>query len=298
MAKIDSIKVNINKEEIKNKTKKTNKQPVKKETVNKQTKKQEKKSMSGAMGIAVVITVIIICGALFSWQKNISEKNVNQIREEARGMETFIQKKLSDFENKLKGIESENVELKTANEELENKAKLLTDAKKEFSSSELGLNFHYPALFGEISLTISDGRTGKIFRGSFSNNDKLSFGGVSQDFSRSATTTLINILDTYGFKKGFVKYYFKYVSEQAITDYEIEPLDVIKSKSSVALVDKNSFVFDQENESQIISLGENHLAGLVNLEGDTFGGVAFLNQDVENFSLIEFGAMMEMVEVK
>lgn len=298
MAKIDSIKVNVNKEEVKNKTKKTSKQPVKKETANKKIRKQEKKSMSGAMGIAVVIVVIIICGALFTWQKNISEKNVNQIREEVRSTETFIQKKLSDLENKLKGIESENVGLKTANEELENKAKLLADAKKEFNSSELGLSFNYPALFGEISLTISDGKTGKIFRGVFANNSKLSFGGVSQNFSRSATTTLINILDTYGFKKGFVKYYFKYVSEQAITDYEIEPLDVIKSKSSVVLVDKNSFVFDQENESQIISLGENHLAGLVNLEGDTFGGVAFLNQDVENFSLIEFGAMMEMVEIK
>ena len=116
MAKIDSIKVNVNKEEVKNKTKKTSKQPVKKQTANKKIKKQEKKSMPGAMGIAVVIVVIIIFGALFTWQKNVSEKNVNQIREEARGAETFIQKKLSDLENKFKGIESENVELKTANE--------------------------------------------------------------------------------------------------------------------------------------------------------------------------------------
>ena len=298
MAKIDSIKVNANKEEVKNKTKKTSKQPVKKETANKKIKKQEKKSMPGAMGIAVVIVVIIICGALFTWQKNVSEKNVNQIREEMRGTETFIQKKLSDLENKLKGIESENVELKTANEELEGKANLLAGAKKEFSSPELGISFNYPALFGEVSLTISDGKTGKIFRGIFSNNNKLSFGGVSQDFSRSATSTLINILDTSGFKKRLTGYYFKHVSEQAVADYKIEPLDVIKSKSSIVLVDKGSFVFDQENESQTISLGENDLAGLVNLAGGTFSGLAFLNQDVENFSLIEFGAMLELVEVK
>lgn len=298
MAKIDSIKVNANKEEVKNKTKKISKQPVKKETANKKIKKQEKKSMPGAMGIAVVIVVIIICGALFTWQKNVSEKNVNQIREEMRGTETFIQKKLSDLENKLKGIESENVELKTANEELEGKANLLAGAKKEFSSPELGISFNYPALFGEVSLTISDGKTGKIFRGIFSNNNKLSFGGVSQDFSRSATSTLINILDTSGFKKRLTGYYFKHVSEQAVADYKIEPLDVIKSKSSIVLVDKGSFVFDQENESQTISLGENDLAGLVNLAGGTFSGLAFLNQDVENFSLIEFGAMLELVEVK
>ena len=298
MAKIDSIKVNANKEEVKNKTKKTSKQPVKKETANKKIKKQEKKSMPGAMGIAVVIVVIIICGALFTWQKNVSEKNVNQIREEMRGTETFIQKKLSDLENKLKGIESENVELKTANEELEGKANLLAGAKKEFSSPELGISFNYPALFGEVSLTISDGKTGKIFRGIFSNNNKLSFGGVSQDFSRSATSTLINILDTSGFKKRLTGYYFKHVSEQAVTDYEIEPLDVIKSKSSIVLINKGSFVFDQENESQTIGLGENDLAGLVNLAGGTFSGLAFLNQDVENFSLIEFGAMLELVEVK
>ena len=250
MAKIDSIKVNANKEEVKNKTKKTSKQPVKKETANKKIKKQEKKSMPGAMGIAVVIVVIIICGALFTWQKNVSEKNVNQIREEVRGTETFIQKKLSDLENKLKGIESENVELKTANEELEGKANLLAGAKKEFSSPELGISFNYPALFGEVSLTISDGKTGKIFRGIFSNNNKLSFGGVSQNFSRPATSTLVNILDTSGFKKRLTGYYFKHVSEQAVTDYEIEPLDVIKSKSSIVLINKGSFALGQKTKAK------------------------------------------------
>lgn len=298
MAKINSTKVDANEEGAKNKKKTTKKSRAvaqEKNTAKKSAKISKKKDTLTFI-TPIIITALIVGGGIYLWQNSVSQKSINQAKDTTTD---FFQKKLSE-------IESENTELKTVNEELESKAKLLDDAKKQFISEELGIAFLYPAVFGDVSLTVSEGETGEIFRGNFSNNDKLSFGGVSQSFSRATTTALINVLDTYGFKKRWTGYYFKHVSEQAITDYKIEPLDVIKLKSSVVLVDKDSFDIDQENarldsarqESQVIGLGENHLAALVNLRSYTFGGIVFLNQDVDNFSLIEFGAMLETVEVK
>lgn len=87
------------------------------------------------------------------------------------------EKQIRDLEKEL---ETQNTNLKQKDLEL-----LKLTSKKElltFKNDELGFSFFYPAWFGEVSLDIRNGETGKLFYGSFE-NVSLEFGGTTKDFS-------------------------------------------------------------------------------------------------------------------
>ncbi len=241
--------------------------------------------------VMAVITVAAIVGiGIFVWQKEVIKKNVGEVKKEADSSKIDFENRLLNLKDKLAGIESENVELKTVNEELKEKAELLSGAKMEFFSPELRFAFEYPAILGEVNLSISDEEGGKKFTGRFSDNDKLIFGGVSADYGKSGATTPAAFIDALGFAKKKGKYYYRSPS----ADYEIQPANVIKLGGGEALiVDKNSFGDKEQNAG----IGED-IGALFNLNNKDFSGLVFLNQDLGRLSLIDFGAMLETVEVK
>jgi hypothetical protein len=241
--------------------------------------------------VMAVITVAAIVGiGIFVWQKEVIKKNVGEVKKEADSSKIDFENRLLNLKDKLTGVESENTELKTTNEELKEKAELLAIAKMEFSNSELGIAFEYPAILGEVNLSISDEEGGKKFIGRFSDNDKLIFGGVSADYGKSGTTTPAAFIDALGFAKKKGKYYYRSPS----ADYEIKPANIIKLGGGEALiVDKNSFGDKEQNAG----IGED-IGALLNLNNKDFSGLVFLNQDLGRLSLIDFGAMLETVEVR
>jgi len=281
MAKIDSIKVNINKEEVKNKKQTTKKPRASNNTkkASKKTLKKTGKSRAVPTMIAIIVTGLIVGGGIYSWQKNLSEKNINKAQEDAVSTKSFFEKKLSELENKLTEIESENTELKTKKEELEGKVKLLDEEKKEFISEELGFSFLYPAVFGQINVIMDSNVTGTKFIGKFSNNDKLVFGGISEDYKINRDSV---ITDTRGYKKSFTKYYFKTADNISIT---VEPIKVLKYGNGKAiLINADCFIVEQNEEVHPFGLEDGHLTAIINLDNDAYSGLAFWNKDVENFS--------------
>lgn len=246
--------------------------------------------------LAIVAASLIVGGIVYSWQKSTGEKKVNQAKQEADSIKIDFENRLSGLKDKLTGVESENNSLKTTNEDLKNKADLLAEAKMEYSSPELGINFEYPASFGEVKLTVSNGETGKAFKGVFSNNDKLFFGGVTADYSKTATSTEAEFTDTLGYEKKKNVYYYKYAAEKnKSVEYKINPVNAVKTKNGEALiVDKKSFAGAQEKPQ--INIGEN-IGAVVNLKKGGFTGMAFVDQDLGLFPLINFGAMLESIEV-
>ncbi|MBU4455427.1 hypothetical protein KJ586_02870, partial [Patescibacteria group bacterium] len=59
------------------------------------------------------------------------------------------------------------------------------------------------------------------------------------------------------------------------------------------IVDKNSFGDKEQNAG----IGED-IGALFNLNNKDFSGLVFLNQDLGRLSLIDFGAMLETMEIK
>lgn len=255
---------------------------------------KERKSFLSTL-IMIVATSLIVGGTVYTWQKNNVEKKVNQVKQETDSIKIDFENRLSGLKDKLSGVETENNSLKTTNDDLKAKVDLLADAKLNYTSPDLGVSFEYPASLGEVKLAISSGETGKVFKGEFSGNSKLFFGGVAADYSK-ATGTEAEFTDTLGYEKKKNVYYYEYAAEKnKPMQYKINPINIIKTKSGEALmVDKKSFVDAQEKPQ--ININEN-IGAIINIKKGGFTGMAFVNQDLGAFSLIDFGAMLESMDV-
>ncbi|PLX27450.1 hypothetical protein C0583_04015 [Candidatus Parcubacteria bacterium] len=249
----------------------------KSKTVDKQkdSKKNPKKERNILTTIiSAVVVSLIVGGVIYAWKTDEGKKKIDQLRSDAKAVRVGFEQDIDRLKNKLTGIETENEELKNTTKELEEQVKLLNGAKKDFVDPELGISFDYPATFGDVVLEMVDGKTGKKFKGTFSKNEKLVFGGVSSDYEPMATTTIVEFLETQGFYERRDNYYFIGIGE----DRESEDIEMIPSKGieyddNVALIIyKNSFVLDEGADGLPVNIGEN-IGALVNLEGDNFFGL-------------------------
>ncbi len=310
---MEEVKISVNKDREVRKSVKKRGRPKKiikkvstaKKTVASKDAKASKKVSSRKKGgffsslIIIIITAVVVGGAIYAWQSRNTEKSVNSIEKSARDARMDFDQRLKQLKNKLIGIESENQKLKNTTKELEEKAKLLEGAKRDFVDNELGISFEYPAIFGEVKLLISDGGDGKKFQGTFSKNKKLIFGGISPDFySPASTTDKISLLETQGYYKKRDKFYLQIAGAKNATDYEIIPTDKIElNKSLILLVDKKSFATSSKNNLLPIDIGEN-IAAIVNLEIGDFRGVSFINKDFSVLPLQNFKNLLNSIKIK
>jgi len=260
---------------------------------------KKKKHESGGLKqllVAVFITALIVGGGIYAWQKSSGTKIITNARKEALVTKMSFEERLANLKSKLTGVETENVELKERSEELTRRVELLNKAKIDFVDEELGLAFTYPALFGEIVITKTEIASGTKYLCTFTDNDKLIFGGVSTRFElpRSQATATLAVIDTLGFSKKWRGYYWLGPGER---EHEINPVEVIKLDGGEALlVDRNSFEIDSEEDELPVDIGEN-VAVVFNLDNKDFPGLAFLNQDFGMLPLESYKEMISTIKI-
>lgn len=304
---MDGLKINVNKEGA-NKAaaaqKKAVKKPAAKKNVKKESAKTKPKSKNSFLNnlIVFIITALIVGGGIYFWQQQRSEDRIDKISENAVTTRIDFEQRIENLKNKILGLEKSKKELEQENITLKERVELLDGAKKDFSDSELGLAFEYPALFGEVKVTIHEGATGTSFMGEFTKNEKLKFGGLSRDYASDSTSTELDIIDTLGYYSERNKYYFQPAGDGENQDFELQPAKIIGAPAGeVLLLDKKSFVgqdeFSKASGDTTIGIGEN-VAGLANLKDDIYGGVVFVNMDFGIMPLENFENMLASVEVR
>lgn len=301
-SKMDGVKISINHdtdEPVEDKAapkRKLIRKPAPKASVSRMASRGAQKGGWFSSLITFVITAAIVGGAIYAWQNKTLDENVLKITEDARSTRMDFEKKIENLKNTLNGIQTENEELKMTKSELEERVKLLDGAKKDFANEDIGLVFSYPAIFGDVDLTIENVGSSTKFTGKFSKVDTLSFAGISKDFELTSTTSAIDFLESQGYYEKKNNYYFIPAGAIDNQDYEIMPIKIIKTRSGQALLlDKNSFLASDDEEKQTIDIGEN-IGALVNLAADNYHGVAFMNKDFGVMPLESFESLLKTIE--
>jgi hypothetical protein len=287
---LDGVKVSIN-----NSEKNSNNAPAKKKpAVNKNSEakndnKPNKKQLSLMTALIVTfVAVLIVGGGVYAWKNQAGLKDITKIKDEAKSSRLDFEQRLANLKDQITGMEKEKEGLKSASEELKTAEELLAKAQIEYSNTELGLNFKYPAKLGQIDITIAGGEKGKIFKGIFSNTDKIVFSGVTKDYSSASTTASSSVLflDTVGYTEKNKKFYFQPAGNIETNDYEIVPAKIIGEKENrILLVDKKSFL--PSSSGKTVDIGEN-IGAIINLKNASFTGVAFMDQDLGVLPLANF----------
>lgn len=253
----------------------------------------KKKSSGGGIWrtlTMLVITAAIVGGGIYIWQQQVTEKSIDKIESSARDTRLSFEDRINNLKNKLTGVETENVDLKETAESLLEKLGILSKAKLEFVSDELGLKFEYPASLGEATAVFDSTGAGTKFIASFSEAETVTMGGVSEDYVVTGTTTVPAVTDTQGFVERRRTYYILGPGE---AEYEVNPAQVIDlSDGEALLIDRNSFVIDPEADGLPMDIGQN-VAVFVNLESDDYLGFSIMNS---NFEVLPLEQMIEMVE--
>ncbi|MFH1661997.1 MAG: hypothetical protein ABIA02_02790 [Candidatus Falkowbacteria bacterium] len=299
-SQIDGVKKKSVKRKSKNKkvSQKIKKEALEENMPDSNFEKDGKKNFLSTI-VSFVITAfvasIVVGGGIYLWQENNSKKTINEVKKEKENIAMSFEERLLNLKNKLKGAEDENLELKNINENLKSKVEFLDGAKIKFTSPELGFSFQYPALLGEVKMVIEDGEVGKMFKGVFSGNDKLVFGGVTEDFVIANDMNNDIFLETCGFKTRRGTYYFKSVNAGEIEDYEIAPSNIIELKDGQALIiDSSNFIADDDENVKTFDLG-NDLGAVINLDSEDFNGVAFINKDFNKISKEDFEDIIKSI---
>lgn len=308
--KIDSLKVSVQPGAPDNK--KAPKRTIKKRTVAKKqinlSKEASSRHGSDARVMTLLFSVIataVVVGVIISVvQKASSSREIKEVKKETESVKSEFQNRLEELKSKLQGTESENEELKSKEEKLQ---QIVSNAKAEYNNEELGISFSYPAVYGEVLINYEEGGSGKLFYGTFSDFNDLVFGGVSPDYTTSRELALT---DTQGYRQRGGKYYYKSLGEDPVV-YEVEVFKVLDAENTeIPVIDKENFLvpddvgpsFEEvvakaEGEEADVAEEKNKLLALINLEGDEFAGLAFLNNNTESVSLSDFEDILTSISV-
>jgi uncharacterized FlaG/YvyC family protein len=308
--KIDSVKINVKREASKKKSapkkRVASKKIVSKKQISLLDEVPQKITSTNSSNqfislfISIIITAVVVGGGISVVQKLISSKHIMEAKNETENVKSEFQTKLEELKNKLQGTESENEELKNKEEKL---AHIISNAKREYENKNLGISFSYPASFGEVTVAYENGDAGKNFIGSFSEFNKLVFGGVTKDYS---VIRKLELIDTQGYRIRSGKYYFKSIGEGPDV-YEFEPFKILEvDDTEIPVIDKEDFMEESisaeatvdEESSEVVIEQKNKILALVNLEGEEYTGMAFLDNDTEELPLDDFEGILNSIAVE
>lgn len=236
-----------------------------------------------------LISAAIVGGAIYAWQNKARQRDVEHIGKEAREARISFEGRLAGIKEKMAEIEKEYEEAKKKNEELEEAEKILQSATKEYINDELGFSFEYPARLGDVEVKMEGGDTGQRFIGTFSRNENLVFGGISQGFVPAASGTK-PFINTLGFEDDDGQYEYLAAGGESFNLNPIKEIDTISG--TALLVDKKGFGA-YEDATDI----EQNVGIILNLADEQFTGLAFLNSDFGALGLDDFEDMVKSVEV-
>jgi len=281
--------------------------PVKKSASKNPAQKKVSKSVGKSMPqknsllsniLAVVITAVIVGGAIYVWQDRSNDERLSEIERNAKNVRDGYDRSLKNLENENRKASEEVDKLLQEKEDLESKVKLVEGAVKKYENEELGITFSYPAILGNLIYEKKAGQAGEKFIARFDNNPSFVMAGVSEDYidSENSTSTETNFEDFIRIDKNRDEYSYlvRYMGETV--EYALEPLEVIDfSDGEALLVDKNSFL--GEPGTAAIGIGEN-LGALISTDKEGFSGIAMLNSDFGRLSPESFRELLKSIEIK
>lgn len=261
------------------------------------SKKKEKDKNKKGVGIvsfliAILVTATIVGGGVYYWQRGENEGVLDKIKKDARNARLDFEQRIDSIKEKLSSKEKEVDELTNVKKDLEEKSKLLDVAKIDYKNNELSFRFQYPVSFGEVKLEKIEGDSGVKFIGTFTENEELYFGGISKDYLAATTTnassSVVGFVDSFGFTKEGDKYFYQTVGEES-KDHRIEPMRTVNSDlGGVVLLNKDSFVKDEEGNIWDFGLGHD-IGAITNIKNSKFdGGLVFVNKNTAKFPLVDF----------
>ena len=254
--------------------------------------RKEKRGGFASFLITAIVVVAIVGGGIYTWQQKVGDGKVEVIKNESETLKMDFEKRLSNLKNKLSGFQLDQEELKKTQEELDKTNQLLSSAKKEFISEELGISFLYPAVFGEAKIVFDNTEEDFRFIGTFEDNDKLIFGGVSSGYV-SSSTGVYSFIESLGFDKTRNKY--RFLTWEKENKFEINPTKIINmGKGEALLINKDSFSLEGDKEVPV-DIGLN-IGVVINLDNEQYPGISFVNSDFGILSLEDFENMIKTIE--
>lgn len=259
--------------------------------------KKDRSKKSGGMTqmiVSIAVTALVVGGAVYAWQKNVTDVTVGQVKQASTNEKSDFENTIANIKSKLTGTETEKVELSKTLEDLKKKAALLVDAKVEYKNDEMGFSFEYPAAFGTVVSASSTAASGTLNSYSFESNPNLIFGGISQDYKSSKASGTPELAETKGYVEKDKKFF---LLGNASQQYEIVPAKTIDFKGGKAiLIDKKSFVL-KAGQTVPVNIGEN-VAVILNLKNKKYSGLSFINSDFGALPLDGFVKLVGSIQVK
>lgn len=162
-----------------------------------------------------------------------------------------------------------------------------------YTNKILGFSFDYPERYGEVEISFSNygddlsaAASGKLFRGTFSSETDIVFGGTSLDFQAGRGGA---ITDSQGYIFDGDQYYSRMPGSKKRL---INPILTLDNNGNIILVIND----DSFNDGSGISgwgLVPNTRAALVNFENkNEYAGMAIYNKNTNNISDNEFNILL------
>jgi hypothetical protein len=245
----------------------------------------------------VLVTAGIVGGGIYYWQHRFVKNQINSIETSARNTRKEFETRIENLLDQIKGIENEKTELKktadSLKEDFSKTEEILKFAKKDYVNGDLGFSFSYPAILGDVSYIVNE--QAKSFSGNFDKNEKLFFGGISQNGLSGGKIS--KILFSSGFFKIGDKYYL-FAGEKKANNYLLNPFKILKNDAGdeILLIDKKSFSDNDNSRILAEDIGGN-IAALINLDNKNNSGLAFVNSDFGLMQMDKFEEMLKTVKI-
>lgn len=179
-----------------------------------------------------------------------------------------------------------------------------SDEPTLFENDALGITFEYPRSFGRPTVTINEepALSGSKIEITFRRNKAFVMGGITDDYAINRDSI---ITDARGFTQKRGKYYIKGLSAKpdiAILPEEdkVNPLVLYNMSRTIEILflDDESIEAEKKELSRPpLTIGEGHIAAVINLPESSYKGLAFWNLDTELLSPGEFEKLIRSIEL-
>ena len=165
-----------------------------------------------------------------------------------------------------------------------------------YTNEELGFSFEYPKYLGKPNFEIKEGSTGNMFY-IFFNIDNLLFVGATEDYG--AAIDQLSLARTRGHEQSQEGVYYYNIINNKL---KVEPDKIIKASTGeeVLILGHDSFVdlrnFDEGPYTQL-KLNKGERLATVNLEGNVYSGMAFINRNAKELSMADFEKIIQSIKI-
>ncbi len=250
--------------------------------------KKKKKASVGAFLTVAALTAVLVGGGMYMWFQAKSKEIKIEAAWQKQSLEEEMQQQIKVLKNRLEALKKEKESLNQEKQALSAKADKLSQAQLTFISNDLGLTFFYPAVFGDLAATTSQGQAGSFWQGQFSENDNLSLAAVTADYLPAGTSSEFKIVDFFQKDK---KYFLRLIGPEK-KEIEVKPDKVLKlAGQEVLLLTANSLPADWRQQV----LGPAKLIAVEILPAKKYASLVWQVKDDKQLPMDKLGQILETV---